>query len=47
MLEGASPPLKLGHYIHRNIVPIMENKSDSFVVEEVLASMSLFLGEAN
>jgi len=44
---GAKPPLKLGHYIHKKIVPIIENKSDSLVVFEVFASITLFLGEVN
>jgi len=38
--------LKLGHYIHKNIVPTIENKSDSLVVDKFFSyfSMEVFGG---
>jgi len=32
--------LKLGHYIHKNIVPTIENKSDSLVVDKFFSYFS-------
>jgi len=31
MASGASAALKLGHYMNKKIVPIIEKRSDSFV----------------
>jgi len=43
--SGARAPLKLGHYIHKKMVPIIENKSDSFVGRDSWASSTSFLGD--
>jgi len=39
--SGARAPLKLGHYIHKKIVPIIANKSDSFVAAWLCSYFSI------